>query len=336
MFAIGNSVKDALVGLAVGDALGVPVEFMGREAIRLDPVTDMRGYGTHQQPPGTWSDDGSLTMCLAESLCHGYHLRDIAERMVLWAVHDHWTARGTVFDIGRTTQRSIRRLASLLEHHQPVTPLPEAEAREDENGNGALMRILPLAFYLQDKPLDERWRVVRDVSGLTHGHVRSAVACFIYVSLAIQLLQCLDLAQCYAKVQKEVRRFFDKYPDIEAQELPHFARVLDGNVGDLPMSQVQSTGYVVHTLEASLWCLLNTHDYAEAVLKAVNLGGDTDTTGAVTGGLAGLLHGFEDIPTLWVAKLARKQDIFRLADQLNDALANHREKTATTDGEHSA
>jgi ADP-ribosyl-[dinitrogen reductase] hydrolase len=321
VFKIGNSVRDALIGLTVGDALGVPVEFTSREALAQQPVTDMRGYGTHHQPPGTWSDDGSLTLCLAESLCHGYNLRDIAEKMVLWAIQDHWTARGTVFDIGSTTNRSIRRLAQCLEHNLPFGPIPEAEASERDNGNGSLMRILPLAFYLKDKPLAERWPVVRDVSGLTHGHVRAEIAGFIYISLAIQLLNFSDPAEAYAEMQKEVRHFFDQHPEVSAQELSHFDRILNQDISCVPMSEIDSSGYVVHTLEASLWCLLTSHDYAETVLKAVNLGLDTDTTGAVTGGLAGIVYGMEDIPTLWVAKLARKSDIMRLADVLNEVIA---------------
>ncbi len=321
MFAISNNVRDALIGLTVGDALGVPVEFVDRNTLQADPVTDMRGYGTHQQPPGTWSDDGSLTLCLAESLCQGYQLHDIAEKMVLWALHNHWTARGSLFDIGNTTAKSIRRLAHRLETHEAILPIPEADATEMDNGNGSLMRILPLAFYLKTKPMDERWRVVCDVSGLTHGHIRASIACFIYLSLAIHLLEKRDFAQCYAKMQQEMHAFFDSFPYVQTAEIQHFDRILRGNIGSYSMSEIQSSGYVVHTLEASLWSLANSENYAETVLQAVNLGRDSDTTGAVTGGLAGLLYGLEDIPVLWVAKLARKQEILQLADALNQAMA---------------
>ncbi|MES2734369.1 MAG: ADP-ribosylglycohydrolase family protein [Bacteroidota bacterium] len=299
--------KDALFGLAVGDALGVPVEFKSREKLDMDPVTDMRGYGSHNQPPGTWSDDSSLTFCLADSLQKGYNLNDLAKKFVRWMTEAHWTPHGRVFDIGITTRSAINRLKN------GTNPILAGGMDERENGNGSLMRILPLAFYLLDKPVEQRFLFVKEVSSLTHAHIRSVVACFIYIEFAIQLLGGKGKVEAYLKMQEIVNDFLDESRIIHT-EINRFYRILKDNITDLYRAEIRSSGYVLHTLEASLWCILNFDTYAETVLQAVNLGEDTDTTGTVAGGLAGILYGYESIPASWIDQLARKEDIVRLAE----------------------
>lgn len=173
-----ENVAAALFGVAVGDALGVPVEFRGRKYLKEDPVTDMRAYGTHRQPAGTWSDDSSLTFCLAEMLCGGYDLQNLGNRFINWYRHAYWTPHGNVFDIGMTTRTAINRL------EDGVEPKNAGPWGEQDNGNGALMRILPLLFHLHDKPLEERFAKTRDVASVTHGHIRSTLCCFFYLEMA--------------------------------------------------------------------------------------------------------------------------------------------------------
>lgn len=304
-----NFCKDILFGVAVGDAIGVPVEFKSREEISKKPVTDMIGFGTYDQLPGTWSDDSSLTFCLAESLTNGYDIHDIANNFVRWRCDNYWTARGEVFDVGITTQQAIERIV------RGVQPNLAGGFDSWSNGNGSLMRILPLLVYIMDLPIAERFAITKDVSSITHGHVRSAITCFYYLEFARKLLTGNDLYTIYHEVKAEVAAFLDT-TTISRDEIKLFDRLLAGNIYDAPESEINSSGYVLHTLEASIWCLLTTTTYTEAVLKAVNLGLDTDTTGAVTGGLAGLHYGFEKIPEDWVLKLARKKDIDDLADRL--------------------
>jgi ADP-ribosyl-[dinitrogen reductase] hydrolase len=299
--------KDALFGLAVGDALGVPVEFKSRASLDESPVIDMRGYGSHNQPPGTWSDDSSLTFCLADSLQKGYNLNDLAKKFVSWLYEAYWTPHGRVFDIGFTTRSAINRLKS------GTNPILAGGMDEDENGNGSLMRILPLAFYLLDKPVEQRFLFVKEVSSLTHAHIRSVVACFIYIEFAIQLLEGNGKVEAYIKTKEIVNDFLDE-SRISPVEINRFYRILRDDIAKLERAEILSSGYVVHTLEASLWCLLNFNTYAETVLRAVNLGEDTDTTGTVAGGLAGILYGYENIPAGWINQLARKEDIARLAE----------------------
>ncbi|WP_041258447.1 ADP-ribosylglycohydrolase family protein [Fibrella aestuarina] len=317
-----QKITAALLGLAVGDALGVPVEFQRRAALAAEPVTTLQGYGTHNQPPGTWSDDSSLAFCLAESLCQGFDLDDLARRFVNWNEHGYWTPHGTVFDIGIATSKAIGRLAT------GITPTQAGGANEGDNGNGSLMRILPLAFVLQGLPIHERYQRVADVSSLTHRHSRSIFACFIYCEYALELLKGTEKHEALRTVQERVHAFADNVPGLTENELAHFDRVLERGAGngeilrltDYTEAAIASSGYAIHTLEASLWCFLTSDTYVEAVLKAVNLGSDTDTTGCVTGGLAGLYYGLESIPAEWLDVLARRADIENLAQRLGTSL----------------
>ncbi|MDR0692055.1 MAG: ADP-ribosylglycohydrolase family protein [Prevotellaceae bacterium] len=302
-------IKSVLFGVAVGDALGVPVEFKSRQEIRKNPVIDMIGYGTYPVPVGTWSDDSSLTFCLAEALTHDFDLNAIGENFVQWLHHGYWTARGTVFDVGITTRVAINRIARGIE------PEYAGGAGEGDNGNGSLMRIAPLFFYLSDKLIDQRYTVTHKVSAITHRHVRAVIACFYYLEFARQLWEGKDKFEAYENLQTAIPSHLSML-SVQPEEIEVFNRLLKGNIAELADDYIYSDGYVLHTLEASIWCLLTTTDYKEAVLKAVNLGDDTDTTAAVTGGLAGLLYGFNNIPQNWVTQIARRDDIESLAEQL--------------------
>lgn len=321
LFTIQNvdyfkEIKSALFGVAVGDALGVPVEFKSRETLRKNPVTDMIGYGTYNLPPGTWSDDSSLTFCLAEALTQDFDLNVIGQNFVKWAHENYWTPHGDVFDIGIATSKAISRLA------KGEKPELAGGFKENDNGNGSLMRILPLVFYLLDKPINERFDITRKVSSITHGHIRSVIACFYYLEFAKQILEGKDIFEIYKNLQTEISNYLAKL-GINPTEIANFDRLLKGNIFKIDESDIQSSGYVLHTLEASIWSLMTTDNYKEAVLKAVNLGDDTDTTGAVTGGLAGLYYGFDNIPKKWLRQIARYRDIENLAERLNNKITNH-------------
>lgn len=308
-----EKIKGVLFGVAVGDALGVPVEFKSRSSISSNPITDMIGYGTYNLPPGTWSDDSSLTFCLAEALTEGFDIKQIANNFVRWVNENYWTPRGEVFDVGITTMQAIRRVSTGEE------PTQAGGRDENSNGNGSLMRIAPLLFYLLNKNADERFAVIKDVSSLTHGHIRSVFACFYYLEFARKLFREEDKFDIYRDLKTEIPQHAAKFK-VPENELKHFKRLLENDINLLPEDEISGSGYVIDTLEAAVWCLLTTDDFSSAVLKAVNLGQDTDTTGAVTGGLAGLLYGFNAIPATWIEKLARKDDILDLANRLRTKL----------------
>lgn len=306
-----NKIKAGIFGVCVGDALGVPVEFKSRETLKRFPVTDMQEFCSWNQPKGTWSDDSSLTLCLAESLTKGYDLEKIGESFVKWVKYGHWTAHGRLFDIGGTTRHSIDRLI------KGESARFSGNIFEEDNGNGSLMRILPLAFYLKNEEDTETfYRTLKEVSSITHGHFRSVFACFVYVVFAIELIKGKTKEEAYSHIQK-VALDFAENQGFNPKEIQLFNRILKNDISAYPEDEISSGGYVLHSLEASLWCFLNSESYAEAVLKAVNLGEDTDTTGAITGGLAGIYYGFENIPKEWIDVLARKDDIEKLCEQLN-------------------
>lgn len=317
-----NLVKAGIFGVCVGDALGVPVEFRSREQLKRSPVTTMRAFGTHRQPKGTWSDDSSLALCLAESLTNTYELEDIALKFLQWYNEEIWTPHGTVFDIGIATSQAIHRIG------KGTPPTLCGGTSEFDNGNGSLMRILPLLFYIKDFPIEKRFEITKDVSSITHGHIRSALACFIYLELCLEILKGKEKWEAYRTMQNKVRDFLDHNPICSQGEMDKFHRILELKVGEydvaplhtLQEEEISSSGYVLHSLEASLWCFLNSENYAEAVLKAVNLGEDTDTTGAITGGIAGIYYGFKSIPKEWMDVLARKEDIEKLCEKLNEKL----------------
>lgn len=318
MKAKNKTVHSALLGVAIGDALGVPVEFKDRTYLNTNPVTDMVGYGSHNQPVGTWSDDSSLTFCLAEMLTNKYDLKLLANRFINWYHYGYWTPHGVVFDVGIATSRAIDRL------EQGVNPLMAGGAEDNDNGNGSLMRILPLVFHVKDMDIKQRFQYVSDVSSLTHRHIRSVIGCFIYIEFALQLLKGLDKFEALEQTKDIVKKFLNNNPICSDNEINKYHRILMnpmenyeiGPIYDYPEEDIFSSGYVVHSLEAAMWCIFKEEDFENTVLHAVNLGSDTDTTAAIAGGLAGLLYGFESIPQEWIDKLARKEDIIDLCTKL--------------------
>jgi ADP-ribosyl-[dinitrogen reductase] hydrolase len=312
-----SKVLSGLMGVCVGDALGVPVEFYSRDRLSLSRVTGIQGYGTYNQPPGTWSDDSSLTFCLAEALAQEKLttklIEAIANNFCRWYEEGYWTPYGTVFDIGGTTIDAIERL------QEGISPVKAGGSDEFSNGNGSLMRILPLAFCHSQLEFSELIELVHQVSCITHAHPRSQISCGIYISIAVSLLEGKEPSQAYLDGIQRVQEIYQQLP--YAKEIFYFYRVSDGKIGTFPIDAINSGGYVIDTLEASLWCFLNSSSYSEAVLKAVNMGGDTDTTAAVTGGLAGIYYGIENIPANWIEQIAKKDDIIDLAARLETAIA---------------
>ena len=265
-----NKLKDAIYGLAIGDALGVPYEFQPRGSFNC---TDMIGYGTHNQPEGTWSDDTSMTLATCMSIKNRKIIdcNDIRHEFENWLFANKYTPFGKVFDCGRTCGDAIY----------------DKVGKDDEwsNGNGSLMRILPLAFVNGVLNQD-----IENVSAITHAHKVSKTICVKYVRIAKSLLNDIDIRNA---IEKETSKDF-----LETLETMDEKSIISG-------------GYVVDTFTAALWCLIKTNSYKDCVLKAVNLGADTDTTSAVAGGLAGIVYGYNSMPIEWINKLQRKDIINR-------------------------
>ena len=317
-----TKIENIFIGFSLADALGVPVEFNTRASLLKAPVTDMRSYGTYNQAAGTWSDDSSLSFCLAESLCNGYDIIAISQNFVDWSYSKIWTPYGNVFDIGNQTRTSIRTLDKILEN-KDFDSLYKLKYDNDEytNGNGSLMRILPLLFFIKEMPIKEQFKTIWEVSALTHPHFRAALSCLIYLKFAEYIYSGLSIQESYLQMKLDINEFcIDEAFSIV--ELKHFDRLLKHNIKELNVDDIKSSGYVIDTLEASFWCLLNSNSYLDSVFKAINLGHDTDTTACVVGGIAGMHYGLDEVPKKWIKKLARIEDIKKLAYKFEKSFKN--------------
>ncbi len=317
-----ETIQSGIFGLVVADALGVPVEFQSRASLEANPVVGMRGAGTYQQACGTWSDDSSLTLALVDALADRCTLEGIAVRFCMWLREGRYTPHGEVFDVGMSTSAALRRF---YDEHLP--PAQCGGNTPSSNGNGSLMRILPMAFALEPfwNAGDDAsvLKYVHAVSSVTHAHPRSCIGCGIYIFIALELLGGKPLRDAIPAGLKRAEISYGAYGknDIHyCSEFKQYARLYDPEFFNFPKTEIGSSGYVVATLEAALWSLWNTENYAEAVLKAVNLGEDTDTVGAVAGGLAGLAYGLKAIPAEWIEVLARREYINELCTKLNETL----------------
>lgn len=302
-----SQVRSGVIGHAIGDALGVPVEFTSRNQLVRNPVQGMGGYGTYGMPAGTWSDDTSMEIALMQSLidCRRFDYENIMDNFCKWWKDDEFTATGRTFDIGGTCAGAISN------YRMGLSPLECGEKDEYSNGNGSLMRILPVAFVCHNNSIVDkaRYELVNKVSSLTHAHEISVLGCYIYVNFVCHLLDGDELKDAYLKTQQE------DYSMFSSAALEAYRRVLMGSIADCPEDEIASTGYVLSSLEAALWCLMNTTNYKEATLKAVNLGGDTDTIGAITGSMAGICYGYDAIPQEWIATLQRSDYLLELCNK---------------------
>lgn len=317
MYDACMNIRSIFVGVAIGDALGFPSQFEPRSERKKRPVVDMGKYMDEygqirswgEELTGLWSDDTSLTLCLAESLLGGFDLKDQAERFVAWLDQGYLSARDRAFDVGMQTTESLAKVRSILQSGR-FAELEDlaTDADEQSNGNGSLMRILPLLMFIKGWDPKYQFDLVRKASALTHPHIRSALSCFLYLKMAEYIIDDADKFTSFQQARQDTLELMDvlNCPDTEYQALH---RLLHADLGKLPEEEIDSGGYVVASLEASIWCLLNTDSFRDAVLKAVNLGDDTDTTGAITGGLAGLLYGEDSIPPDWIARL-KKPELF--------------------------
>ena len=303
-----EKVKAVIIGHAVGDALGVPVEFATREELDNAPVTDMEGYGTYPMPAGSWSDDTSMSLCTMDVLGqYGLDYDRIMENFGKWYYNDEFTPTGEMFDVGNTCSIAIE---NYVLNKKPYYEC--GRNRERDNGNGSLMRIHPVVLYLahKDMAIEEKIEIVHTMSALTHAHQRSKIGCGIYAFILWDLLKNPTMSVIKDGLDK-AEQFYQGQP-----ELTHYSRLFERTFIITKRKDIKSSGYIVATLEAAIWCLLTTNSYKDAVLKAVNLGDDTDTVAAVVGGLAGALYGYNAIPQEWRDTLIKRVYIENLCEKI--------------------
>ena len=310
---MSSKIRDANLGFVVADALGVPIEFKSREELSINPLKEMIGYGSHSVPEGTWSDDTSMVVATMDSIIENkiIDLDDIMFRFDNWFRKAEYTASDKVFDIGNTTKKAI------LKYEDGINPVLCGGKSKNDNGNGSLMRMLPIAYYLNKNDFDfqQEVEIVNNISSLTHGHEISCLGCKIYVDYVKQLLNGVDKLEALNNIKKIN---YDEYYSNDS--VSEYNRILNGELFKLSMDDIKSSGYVVSTLEASLWSILNSNSYEDAVLKAINLGGDTDTIGAITGSFAGIIYGKKNIPNRWLVKLKKREYLEEMCIKFGQSL----------------
>ncbi|KAL8829197.1 MAG: hypothetical protein Q9191_002148 [Dirinaria sp. TL-2023a] len=296
-------IRGSIFGVAVTDALGGPVEFSKRGS--FPPVTDFKYNSNFDLAPGTWTDDTSLTLCLAQSLVDTggvFNAEDQIKKYIRWYDQGYMSANGECFDIGNATRIALE---TWKEHLENPGGLMRGQAAIDASlkhkvqcGNGSLMRVSPIALvYHQDTAVAVENAVL--ASQLTHPYVTNSEACKVYTQLLVLTLSgaskevLASTLGSYGFEDLDLRHCFAKYEDLTS-----FTQV--------PETEIHSSGYVVHSLEASLWAFFTTNTFREGALKVVNLGDDADTVGAIYGGLAGAFYGAESIPSEWLKGLKKK------------------------------
>ncbi|WOB25308.1 MULTISPECIES: ADP-ribosylglycohydrolase family protein [Xanthomonas] len=290
--------RGCLLGLAVGDALGTTLEFCAPGS--FTPIDDMRGGGPFALRAGQWTDDTSMALCLAHSLLyrHGFDAADQMNRYCNWYLHGYLSSTGSCFDIGATVRQALERY---------LDGGPAFSGSEDPRtaGNGALMRLAPVAMYYAHR-LDELCARAADSSRTTHAAAEALDACQLF---ALQLRAALLGGDRKTVLQTQCESLVT--PAVRALATRDHAAV--------PAAQIRGTGYVVDSLSAALWCFASTGTFADAVLRAANLGDDADTTAAICGQLAGGFYGVDGIPAAWRERVQDADEILALADRLHAA-----------------
>jgi len=295
MITLKDRYRGCLVGLAVGDALGVPLEFCKRGF--LPKVTEMIGQGPFHLQPGEWTDDTAIALCLAQSLieCNGFDANDQMEKYVNWMQTGYMSSNGRCFDIGNATRESLGRYLKYVIIYAGST-------EESSCGNGSIMRLAPIPMLYRSNIDSSKFA---DLSSCTtHRHWRCREACRYFSTLIIRALNGL---------QKE-NVLFDRYEPMIADSV--LWEIFVGEYKNKTEDQIKSTGYVIDTLEAALWAFYTTNTFEEGCIKVVNLGDDSDTVGAVYGQIAGAYYGYDSIPKRWLDKIVKLDMIVEIADKL--------------------
>lgn len=277
--------KGCLLGLALGDAVGCTVEFRARGS--SEPITDMLGGGKFHLKKGQWTDDTSMALCLAHSLVEmkGFDAKDQMDRYIKWFDEGYMSCKSKGFGIGKQTARAIGRY---IKTGDPYAGLNDPK----QAGNGALMRIAPIAIYYQDNPdLAEEMGVKSSLT--THGAQEVIDTSRLFVRMLVKALNGASKEEILNTV-------------VETESVG-VKSICTQDYMNKTIDQIKGSGYVVESLEAALWCFYGTSDFESGILAAVNLGDDADTTAAICGQLAGAYYGFEKLPEHWLESLYEKQ-----------------------------
>ena len=288
--------RGCLLGLAVGDALGTSVEFCTRGSFEL--VTDMRGGGHFRLNPGQWTDDTAMALCLAESLVtmNGFDALDQMQRYLRWRDDGYYSSTGRCFGMGKTTNDALARFTAT---GKPMS----GSTHPSSAGNGSLMRLAPVPMFYAPSKAKARSNAGKS-SRTTHAAKECVDACTLFAEILVSALAGQD---------KETILFGNSVSGLTSEKI---IDIVKGQYKDKTAQHIRGNGYVVDSLEAALWCFWTTDTFSEAVLAAVNLGDDADTTAAICGQVSGAYYGHSGIRIPWLEKLCMRDEIIKLAEKL--------------------
>ena len=311
-----NRIYDGIYGFAVGDALGVPIKNTNRSKLRLSPVEDMFGYGYYDAPTGTWSENTSLMLSAIDSIIEndGINYDDLIFKMYNYFEYNNHKTNYDIFKLSDANKNAI------FNYKSGVTPV--------ECGNSVstdcscLSRIVPLVYYLDssDYVIDEEVSLVNDVCSISHMNEINKLGCMIFTDYTKQLLSGVDKYEALNFVRnREYNKFYSDYC------ISLYDRILSEDFSKIEMYGIKSDDGIVNTLEASLWSFLNGKNYEECLVKAINLGNNTDMIGAITGLWCGIFFGNQYMPQRWYNKLKGKEILNNMSVDFN-AILNDKDK----------
>ncbi len=289
--------KDGLIGLAIGDAMGLPVINMSRDILLTNPITEMVGGGEYNCLKGTWSIPTELTLAVRESLeKHGYLDKQSIMHRLIDVDNDVYAIEKDTFSLGNTTKKAI-------EKNKSGSDLDSCGNIDlNENGSGALLMMYPVAYYAYQNKLKETdvYELVKDITSITHNHEINIIGCYIYTMYLLFLLRGKDKYASLSMLQCcDFSYFEEEYLDL-------YSRILKTSLKDISIDNIVTNGYIVSSLESALYVLLNSENYSQSILGAINLGGKTNITSSLVGCMAGIIYTENDIPDDWLRSLRGK------------------------------
>lgn len=309
-----NIVLDSIIGFAIGDAFGVPVEFNEREYVKSLNLSEMIS-GSHNVEKGSWSDDTSMIIATMDSIINkngNIDYKDIMDNFIKLVDNGKFTSLGYAFDVGNTITKSLNK------YKETKNELDSGCSDVMDNGNGSLMRILPVSIYciLNDLSNEEIIKVINKTSSLTHSHEISKLGCLIYTIYLKEIIKSKNKLKAFETIIN-----YD-YSNYSKDSLKVYNRLLKDDFLDIKEKDIKSTGYIVDTLESVIYSINSSNNYKDAIITSVNLGYDTDTIGALTGGVAGILYGVQDIPDNWLNDLAKKDYLIEYSSKFYAIITN--------------
>ncbi len=305
-------VKEGIIGSAIGDALGTTTKGQAREYLLEHPVLKMTPCIKKGIPKGAWGDSTSLMVATTYAITkRGLDYDYIAENCVSWFTSNRFCSVGESFGIGQTTLKSLIRFT---QRQKSATECGEGLIKD--NGNSALKMVLPLAYYfIANKETKENvYTAIKNVCSITHRHEISICACYIYVHYAMFLLNGNNK---FAAIKKLKTLDYSMFSN---NTLEYFSRILVGNLSELDIDEINSTSFVVDTLESILWCFIKSDNYKDCIIATTNIGDDTSSIGALTGALAGIYYGTNKIPKDWYDNVRRKDYLTTISEEFETYL----------------